>query len=268
MGKRIIQLLMPVMLLVVFASNGLGQEIINYFEVTSNIKKPVTMKTGKGTYTIWGGERINGNLGWIEAYDADGNKIVNNTPYKTEIGTDKPTIRRYKFQMLYKSQTSSTSNQSNSESWGTRIGSKMADYASRAVAIPQEGYPNLQIRAGFSLLMAEYVSVKAELGGVGGFVLSGGYGKNLFDKQSSKCSWYAGVGYYGGTEDFDFSFDVTFINSSIVQNMLLMAELEFSYFFGGSRFGLFADAQFGAYINQPKFTFNVGGGLTWKLFSN
>lgn len=268
MKKITIQFAMPLLFLVTFANNGFSQEIINYFEVASNIAKPVTMKTGKGTYTIWGGERIDGNLGWIEAYDANGNKIVNNTPYKTETGTNKPTIRRYKFQTLYKSTSSSSSNQSNSGNWGTQIGSKMADYASRAAAISQEGYPNLQIRAGYSILMAEYVSAKAELGGVGGFVLSGGYGKDLFVKQEDGHSWYAGVGYYGGDEDFDFSFDVTFINSSIVQDMLLMAELEFSYFFGGSRFGLFADAQFGACIYQEKFTFNIGGGVTWKLFSN
>ena len=143
---------MPLLFLVTFANNGFSQEIINYFEVASNIAKPVTMKTGKGTYTIWGGERIDGNLGWIEAYDANGNKIVNNTPYKTEIGTNKPTIRRYRFQTLYKSTPSNTSNQSNSGSWGKDVGRKLSDVADQGFGIPQEGYPNLQIRAGFSFL--------------------------------------------------------------------------------------------------------------------
>ena len=268
MKKITIQFAMPLLFLVTFANNGFSQEIINYFEVASNIAKPVTMKTGKGTYTIWGGERIDGNLGWIEAYDANGNKIVNNTPYKTEIGTNKPTIRRYRFQTLYKSTPSNTSNQSNSGSWGKDVGRKLSDVADQGFGIPQEGYPNLQIRAGFSFLMAEYVSAKAELGGISGYVLSGGYGKDLFDKQVNGHSWYAGIGYYGGNEDFDFTFDIIFISSSIFQDMFLMGELEFSYFFGGSRFGLFADLQFGGAIGQEKFAFNAGVGIAWKIFSD
>lgn len=258
-----------ILLLVLFTSITTinAQEIINYFEVASNIAKPVTMKTSKGTYTIWGGERIEGNLGWMEAWDANGNKIVNTSPYKTEIGTNKPTIRRYRFKDLYKSSSSSsTKNTSNTRGRNNEWSSKMADYASRGVAIAQDGYPNLQIRVGASIFMAEYASLKAELGGAGGFVLCGGMGKSIFDNTILGKSWYAGLGYYGGDEDYCFSLDFIYMDSHIIESRILSFELEFSYFFGGGRFGCFADAQLGLCFDKETVMFNVGAGIAWKLF--
>lgn len=250
-----------------------AQDIINYFEVASNIAKPVTMKTAQGTYTIRGGERIDGNLGWVEAYDANGNKIVNNTPYKTEIGSNQATIRRYRFQTLYKSTTESNynNNQYRYKSNNSDFADKLGNYAAMAAGIPQEGYPNLQIRVGASLFMAEYASLKAELGGIGGFVICGGMGKSLFDEMVEGKSWYAGLGYYGGDEDYDISLDFLWVDSHKVLSRALAFELEFSYFFGGGRLGVFADAQMGICFDVASdaeiLKFSVGAGVSWKILS-
>lgn len=250
-----------------------AQDIINYFEVADNIAKPVTIKTRLGTFQIYGGERIAGNLYSVEAYDAKGNKIVNTQPYKTATATNKPTVRFYRFKDLYgsSSKTSSSSysssSSSNKGSGGNGEFNEMQDWVDEAIDIPMEGYPNLQVSAGASFLMDEYASLKAELGGAGGFIFEGGIGKNIFDNNSG-TSWCASIGYYGGNKNFCLTYGMAFLYSQKASDYALVYEMEFSYFFKNvPRFGFYAELQFGAYLNHTAFTFNAGIGISWKLFS-
>lgn len=188
-----------------------SQEIINYFQVDDNIATPVIIHTSKGKFSIYGGERIDGNLYGITAYDANGNKIVQNTPYKTETASGEPTIRYYYFKNTYKSSeeydtdTDYEENNgsydnygSDSGSWGTQLGQKLNNATDRARMVYMEGYPNLQVRAGWSAQFGEIISLKAELGQMGGSVLAGGVGKNLFNPNQNSLTWFAEVGWYMG----------------------------------------------------------------------
>lgn len=247
-----------------------AQDIINYFEVASNIAKPVTMKTAKGTYKIYGGERIDGNLGWVEAYDANGNWIVNNTPYKTEIGSNKATIRHYRFQTLYNSSSSSSksNNRSTSSSTGSEIGRKLGNAVGIGMTMDLEGFPNLQVRGGWALKYGEYVAFKAELGGFAGLVLAGGYGPNWF-KERDTHALFGDLGmYFAGDEDgfdvYSFGFHYEQTNNS---DAMFGFMFEYSHHFEDlPRIGYYLNVCFG--INPADaLVFNIGAGVSFKLLS-
>ena len=241
-----------------------SQNVINYFQVSENIAKPVTIKTSNGTYKIYGGERIDGNLYSVSAYDANGNQIAQNTPYKTETASGKPTVRYYYFKTVYNSSHNNnyeSSTSSHSSAWAD----KMGNAAMRASSVPMEGYPNLQVRLGYSFLAAEALSVKIQLGGMGGFNLTGGVGKNLFRNEPGLSMWYGGVGYYGGDEVNDFSFNVLM---GVDDDILLCGEIEYSHFFDAvPRLGLFIAGRLGAHVSSS-FFLDLHAGVSWKLFSN
>ena len=247
-----------------------AQDIINYFEVGKNIATPVTIHTSKGKFTINGGERIDGNLYSITAYDANGNKIVQNTPYKTETGTGKSTIRYYRFSSTYGSSSSSSNDDSyryssGSGSRSSSIAENLGNYAQRASRYYMEGYSNLQIRAGYSILATESLSLKIQLGGIGGYNLVGGVGKNIFSEDKEYKMFYGGVGYYSGDTYNDISFNVLF---GVTDEFFLSGELEYSYYFDAvPRLGLFIGGRLGAYFNYS-FMLDLNAGITWKLFSN
>lgn len=283
--RRIIKIVLGVFVFLVLSSQAYSQnneyyEIINYFEVSSNIATPVTIKTSKGTYKIYGGERIDGNLYSVTAYDAYGNKIVQNTPYKTSSGTSQPTIRYYRFTSVYSSQQSNSYNSSSESNYGSSFGSRMADYASRAAQISMDGYPNLQIRAGWSLHFGEMLTAKAELGGVGGYVIAGGVGKNYFmdDEPVEKLSWYVETGFYGGDENNDISFNVILGRNQLASKLLIGADLEYSHFLEDyPRIGFYIAGQWGVYWETDmgsfkdfftKAAWDIRVGVSWKLFSS
>lgn len=253
---------------------SLAQEDINYFEVSSNIVTPVKVKTNLGTFYIYSGEskRVDGHISSIVAYDANGNQIVNNTPYKTETGTGKPTVKYWRFTLIYENQSGTIGGGSvpqGKSSGGAEVANKFDKKVRELIVVPMDGYPNLQVRAGASFSMAEYASLKAELGEMGGYVLAGGIGKSLFDKDENGKSWYAAVGYYAGDEMFNITFNIALLSSHITNSLGLVGELEFSYFFEEvSRLGLYADLQFGVSITSERFLFNAGVGVAWKLFSD
>lgn len=255
-----------------------AQDIINYFQVGDDIVTPVTIHTSKGKFTIYGGERIDGNLYGITAYDANGNKIVQNTPYKTETATGEPTVRYYYFKSIYNSssnnydsydssynESDSYDNDYSSGAGGSNIAEKMGNYARQASRYHMDGYPNLQIRVGYSYLSTEALSIKIQLGGMGGFNLSGGVGYDLFHKSRGWTLFYGGVGYYSGDTNNDISFNVLF-GASLDRSFFLCGELEYSYFFDAvPRLGLFVAGRLGVYFSYS-FMFDAHAGISWKLF--
>ena len=273
--------------LIAIAMTIQAQDIINYFEVSKNIAKPVTIKTSKGTYQIYGGERIDGDLGWLEAYDADGNKIVNNTPYETEYGTNKPTIRFYRFSMLYNSSSttpsttpSSTNNNNIGAELGERIGQSLNDFTSKASQVPMKGYPNFQVRLGYSMDKYEYLGLHYEFGEMGGGYLHGAIGKtmNAIDIDE-KMKWMAGIGWYGGnihnTVDFGVFFGTGFtkgIDSKEKEvnldptKVTLGLELMYSHWFSfHPRLGLYIIAHGGVCIDAFALDYDLKIGMAYKI---
>lgn len=259
--------LVPILILFFSVNSVHSQDIINYFQVSDNIAKPVTIKTNLGTYKIYGGERIDGNLYSVTAYDANGNKIVQNTPYKTETATGKPTIRYYHFKTIYQSETVTEPNNNRYNSYSNQpnsgITDHMSNYARQASRYYIEGYPNLQVRVGYSLIATETLSVKIQLGGMGGYNLIGAVGKNIFRNDGGLSMFYGGVGYYSGDTYNDISFSVLFGAS---RDFFLCGELEYSYYFDAiPRLGLFVAGRLGCYFSYS-FMLDLHGGITWKLF--
>lgn len=72
--------LLVILLLLPIASVIAGDKTANHFKIASNIAKPVTINTNLGTYHLWGGETIYGHISRLEAFDANGNRIVNTEP--------------------------------------------------------------------------------------------------------------------------------------------------------------------------------------------
>ena len=269
-----------------------AQEIINYFEVASNIATPVTIKTNLGTFQINGGETIRGTITSLTAFDADGNWIVQNSYYKSEWDS-KHTYhyRYYRFESTYNqsssnnnksSKSSSNNNKSNNNlerSIGqasqsiTRAQSKFIDEAASMSAVPMDGYPNLQIRGGISIAYGELVGIQAELGGEGGWILGGGIGKDYI-RGSDSLSWYADLGMYMGDEDnlfvMGFIFGKSILDApnwtsgKIHSRFLLGSGMYLGwehYFEDIPRLGIFVTGQ----LNLG--SFDLRAGISWKLFA-
>lgn len=236
-----------------------AQEIINHFEVGSNIAKPVTIKTNLGTFEINGGEQITGNISSLTAYDANGNKIVQNSYYKSEWNSSHTYHNRYyRFTDIYKTSTqSSNDNDTYGGDYGG-YGSNGRHFSPRGLRVV-DGTPNLQIRGGWAYRYGEFVSFRAELGSAAGIALAGGYGKNYFAQEGQystnsyfldvlffinsdldgydsysfgmqKGGWWDGFDYYAFHFEYshffeDFPHLGYFMNVSLVGNMMILSSI-------------------------------------------
>lgn len=227
-----------------------NNEEINYFEVSDNIATPVKIVTNLGTFSIYGGERIDGHIFRCTPYDANGNLIVNNEAYSTEWGTNKPTIKYWRFSDIYESHSTNDDEGSSSsyrnrsgDSWGNKLGNTLGNYADRASKIECYGYPNFQIRAGYYRFFGEMLTAKVQWSGVGGFVIAGGIGQDFsLDHPGNPYSWYVAAGYYGGgAEGNDITFDVNLGKDQSHPNYFFAGfELEYSHFFSSApHFGFY-----------------------------
>lgn len=96
------------------------------FSASSNLKRPITIKTSNGQYTITGNNeiRINRNLSWFEAYDGNGDKIMPPGQSKdweySSRSQSSTTVIYYNFTTLYPKSSSSYSSSSSSLSLSNR----------------------------------------------------------------------------------------------------------------------------------------------------
>lgn len=271
-----------------------AQDVINYFEISGEVIGPVTIYTNDGKIVVSNGQRKDGNLMIYSAYDVNGNQIVNTTPYKTSSGTNKPTIRYYRFQSVYKESSADDGvyNSSNSDGLEQSINQttevfkrtqgQLIDAAVGLSNIEMRGYPNLQLRGGMSLLYGEYAALHAELGGKGGWILGAGIGKD-FIRGDETVTWYGDFGMYMGNEQDLFIMGFIFgKNCTAGPKFSLFRSWEDTedtesrkmlrrfgmyigwehYFWSVPRLGFFAIAQlnFGSY--------DLCAGLSWKVFAN
>lgn len=260
------------------------QTIINYFSAGENICTPVTVKTGRlGTFTVGRTPIVKyGEVGWVEAFDCQGRKILDNTPdsgggYSTD--KSKPIEYYYIFNTLYPE--SSDNNAPYTANINSDLGSGFAKAAQKRAQIPIDGYPNFQIQAGVSRLYGEFIRLKFCGGGEGGFSAYAGIGKDFLFKgeYDNRLLWHAAVGYYGTLSDnFDFTLGVNFAQTSQLKDKVLGLDGTISYYLGHStRFGAFCGAGIGVtspfgYItgNDPddvELTWDINVGIAIKLWT-
>lgn len=275
-----------------------AQDVICIFKVGGNICEPVTLKTSNGNYSVIGSITIKRNLSWFEAFDCNGNKIVNPFP-AVSTGTNKPTVRTYKLETVYKSSKSSydeaynqkeqpeydidRQERSSIENTMSNIGNTMNAAAVRGMSMHAAGYPNLTLALGISRMYGEFARLKACLGGGGGFILYGGVGKDWIFNGSNKdkLSWHTGLGYYGSwgmDDEQEFDLGITVSETSACPGYALSLDLAYSYYFGSStRFGAFGGLGIGVgnlknvYKSEKKFggefVWDITFGLAVKLFA-
>lgn len=254
-----------------------AQEIINFFEVAENIAKPVTIKTNLGTFKIYGGEKISGTIYSLTAYDANGNKIVQNSYYKSEWNSSHTYhYRYYRFKDVYSSSSQSSQSESNSGYRPNRtaqeVGNQLGNSLARGMGVDIDGTPNLQVRGGWAWRYGEYVSLKTELGGMAGLVFAGGYGKDLINEgwSSEDVSWFAELSAYISSDEdgYDsFSFGLLYA-STLGYDEILGVQFEYSHFFEDApRLGYFINGFWGVLHSTDRLCFNVGAGLSIKLLS-
>lgn len=281
-----------ILLVLVSVTNKISaqQTIINYFSAGENICTPVTVKTGRlGTFQVGHKPVVKyGDTGWVEAYDCQGRKILDNTPdrgggYSTN--NSKPKEYEYIFNTLYPESSDNSSYRSdNSNSYNSsnhNIGTGFARAAQIRSQIPMDGYPNFQIQVGASRLYGEFARLKFCGGGEGGFAIYGGVGKDYLFKGEfdDRLLWHAAVGYYGTlSENCDFTLGVSYAQTPQLYDKVMGLDGTFSFYFGDStRFGVFVGG--GAGVTSPfgyitgddpddvELTWDVNVGIAIKLWT-
>lgn len=160
---------------------------------------------------------------------------------------------------------------------GGQIGSSLVNSVGNAVigasTVYMDGYPNLQLQAGWSSQFGEYVAVGSDLGGMGGVYLQGTFHKDLFAKEKTRGldAWGFRLGFYGGDEEHTFRFNIAgYQKYSLPKNPAAVGvELNYSRYFM-PRLGI--NIGVGGYgydkaHNQSGFLFDFNIGLAYKLFS-
>lgn len=104
--KKIITILSALLV----AVTALAQREITIFTASDNLAKPIKVKAGGSTYTLYDEIQINKSVYSFEAWDANGNKIM--PPSKSReyhSDSNKSNVTRYHFTTLYPSSTRSGS---------------------------------------------------------------------------------------------------------------------------------------------------------------
>ena len=249
-----------------------AQDVVTYFSVGPDICTPVKVKTNLGTFYVYDEEKaVGGYVSSIEAWDCQGRKILDLEPDRRQIGTTKPNKYWYIFNTLYPETSSKKSSDYSQEYNNNNFGSGFAKAAQNKAQIQIDGYPNLQLQAGASRLYGEFARLKFCGGGEGGLAVYGGIGKDyLFKGQyDDRLLWHAAIGYYSALdENSDFTFCISYAQTSQLEDKVMGLDCTFSYYFGDStRFGVFLGGGMG--ITSPFGYFagkdTVSTELTWDV---
>ncbi|MDO4994800.1 MAG: hypothetical protein Q4E32_07330 [Bacteroidales bacterium] len=131
----------------------------------------------------------------------------------------------------------------------------------QGMGIEAEGYPNFQVGLGVSRAYGEFARLKWCIGGVTGFSLYGGIGKDLFldMKNSDVTAWHAGLGYYvSDCGAYDVMLGMNYAETPVIHGGSLNFDLEYTYFFNRGRF-----CRCRRYYGHDRYPFGVffGAGL-------
>lgn len=177
---------------------------VNYFEVSSSIAQPVTIKTNLGTYKFSGKFTLYGHISSIEAFDAHGNKITNTQPYKYSSSGE----HWYRFSSIYQSYDWGSDNSySSSSSTGQTLGNAMWNSMTTFASFSDYSL-NIQARAGWSKYIAENLSLRFCCGAA---FMSASIGKDCFNDDGI-TRWSIGIGSRLCLDQSDWSFAVKFMN--------------------------------------------------------
>ncbi len=254
--------------------------------ISKEIALPVKVNTSDGTYSLNSYEvRMSGNITVHSAYDAGGNQIM--IQGSTSGGTNEPTVRYYDFTQVYPSSSSATSySSSNSYSSGGSHSNPMNNFVNAAldmIYVSGSGVPYFGVEVGYSHFCSNFVRARAALGGVGGFLLYGGLGKEgVFKKQTDgDVYWHVGMGAYTTDGENTIEAGITFGTNPMCNNTPWDADINggwgfvmdarYGYFFPDTRFGLTAGAGIGVGFpesGQAKLLLEYQVGLVVKLFAD
>ena len=269
-----------------------GRQYINYFYVKGDVCLPVRVKHSGGEFMVYkNGERHDGALSYVEAWDCQNRKIISpvlgNDGYSTD--KSKPVVRNYTFEYLY-SQSDSDESDYSSESispYPSNNTSRRNDlFQSVEIGrrIPDPAYSNFTIQAGLSRVHGEFIRAKACLGGRVGYVLYGGVGHDWIFKaknekfkgdDAKKLAWHAGMGVYGGdlngeTTTGEIALLLDYADTPMVDNGSLNLWLEGTWYFGANgHFGAFAGLGVsGGNLKNDKLTWNFifDIGLAYRFY--
>lgn len=124
---------LPVLLvLLLLFSTICAADYYTIFRVSSNICTPVTLKTPYGTYQLTTEIQIPHSLSWFEAYDCNGNKLMN-PGGSVSMGTNQTTIRTYTFSSLFPHAGQPETSESQTSNWNLSIVDDDAMYSDIAI---------------------------------------------------------------------------------------------------------------------------------------
>lgn len=172
------------------------------------------------------------------------------------------------------------------ETVGDAIGTGFSNLYERGIGQESDGYPNFQIRSGISRAYGEFIGLKWCIGGESGLALYGGVGKDwLFNGDNNeKVLWHGGIGAYTSLEGDvdDLSIGITYSESAIIKETLML-DVAYSRFFGdGQKIGFFVGGGIGygnigslkegedgkLITRDTKFVWDLKIGIAFKLWAH
>lgn len=267
------------------------KEIIN---IGSNICLPVRLSTSVGNITINTYHYVyDGTFSIYGAKDCSGRSIiVSKAGYDFKSGRSVTTT--WNLSRLYDNGAYDdadtevydgggySSGYSSGESVGTTLGRGLGNLAGSfmsASGIAAEGYPYGALQVGISRFYGDFTRLSMTFGGMGGFHLFGGVGKEWIFKDSpnkEKLAWHVGMGAYFSWGDWDCStqavkIDVAIGETPLVINKALLVELTYEHFFGDAqRFGVFGGLGFSLgnfKAKEPEYDWDFQVGIAVKLWT-
>lgn len=256
---------------------------LNYFYVSDNIAKPVTVKTQTGSFKVYTEYTYRGHISRIEAFDAHGNRIVNTQPKKKHISLDSdrnsPNEYWYVFDSIYEDSNSYDNSGANQaqvyNSANTNNGNQTGTWNHPYEYNPYrdmlyERASNLQARLGTGLL-GESFELRGELGvHAVGFTAFAGIQKDLIFFKNENTTFIdgfnAGLGcYFGGLKN-TFALNLQFGEQFRIGDYFVVG-LQYSHFFN-KRIGAFLDCNFGGKgAGYKNFLATVQGGVAFKILT-
>lgn len=277
--KKIRAILTAVLVACVCSVEGQARgTIVNIITCGGEVCGPVTIKCSQGSFTVYNGQTIEGNLLNLEAWDCRGNKILDTSydsyHYNSETGI---TERYYNFTRL-RDDGGDTDDYTYSSSYGSEssLGKQIVDGWSdimrRGQGIDVEGVPFLSMDLGMSVFYGEFVRANFATAGMTGFLFYGGVGKDwVFNKRNSdKFLWHAGIGMLLNFDTSHFHLGLVFGENPVCYNYGLLCEFVYHQFFGDTkRFGFVLGAGVGPgnfKAKDPDLVWDVQLGFAVKLW--
>lgn len=251
--------------------------IINIITYGGEVCGPVTIKCSQGSFTVYNGQTIEGNLLNLEAWDCRGNRILDTSydtyHYNSETGI---TERNYHFTQLRDDGGGYTDGNTYTPSYEPSLGKQIADgwgeIMRRGQGIDVEGVPFLSMDLGMSVFYGEFVRANFATAGMTGFLFYTGVGKDwIFDRRNSdKFLWHVGVGMLLNLDLSHFHLGLVVGENPLCYNQGLLCEFGYHQFFGDSKilgFVLGAGVGLGNFkAKDPDMVWDVQVGLAVKLW--